>query len=308
MTDDNFKMDIAKLLISAAWADGQLQHEENESLKDLIFTLEDFIAEQWTQLDIFMDSPITDQEREILLNRVIAGIKTPEDKALVIEMLERMVAADGFVGENEILVLDELKSSIESAKTGLLSSFSKLIKGSLGKRNTAYGTAIHREVNIDDYIKNSIYYKLVANAKENGIEIQLDDEKIRKVCLAAGLMARVAAVDSEISDDEKEAIQSHLSKLWGLSEDQARMVTEVSCSSVLKGIDYYRLTRSFFECTSNDERKLFMAFLFQIANACKKTSHDETEEIRRIADSLKLSHQDFIAAKITISDEDLGLV
>lgn len=307
MADNKFTMDIAKLLIAAAWADGQLQNEEINSLKDLTFTLEDINAEQWAQLEIYMDSPVTCQEREGLLNKVIEGIKTPEDKTLVIEMLEKMINADGVVGKNESEVLEELKNNITSAKTGVLTFFSKLIKGSLNKRNTTYGTASQREENLDDYIKNTVYYQLVSNAKEKGIEIQLPEEKIRKVCLAAGLMAKVAAVDSEISNEEKEAMKWHLSKLWELPEDQADLVTEISCSRVLRGLDYSRLTRSFFECTTINERKLFLTFLFQIANACKKTSHDETEEIRRISNSLKLSHQDFIAAKITISDKDLGL-
>jgi len=308
MPNDKFTMDVAKLLIAAAWADGELQNEEINSLKDLIFTLEGINAEQWARLEIYMDSPVTSEEREILLNKVVEGIKTQEDKALVIETLERMLQADGVVGENEAEVLEELKNSIASAQTGVFTFFSKLIKGTLNKRNTAYGRAIHREENVDDYIKNTVYYQLVSDAKEKGIEMQLPEEKVRKVCLAAGLMAKVAAVDLEISDEEKEAIKRHLSKLWGLSEDQADLVTEISCCRVLQGLDYFRLTRSFFECTSNNERKLFLAFLFQIANACKKTSHDETEEIRRISHSLKLSHQDFIAAKITISDEDLGIV
>ena len=97
-------------------------------------------------------------------------------------------------------------------------------------------------------------------------------------------------------------------KSFGAPDAEAELITEISCCRVLQGLDYFRLTRSFFECTSNDERKLFLVLLFQIANACNKTSYDETEEIRRISHSLKLSHKDFIAAKITISDEDLGIV
>jgi len=47
-----------------------------------------------------------------------------------------------------------------------------------------------------------------------------------------------------------------------------------------------------------------MKCLFRIANASEKTSYDETEEIRKIATSLKLTHKDFIEAKLTIPDED----
>ncbi len=50
--------------------------------------------------------------------------------------------------------------------------------------------------------------------------------------------------------------------------------------------------------------KRFLKSLFQIANASEKTSFDEIEEIRFIAQQLKLSHSDFIEAKLTIPRED----
>ena len=41
-----------------------------------------------------------------------------------------------------------------------------------------------------------------------------------------------------------------------------------------------------------------------MANASEKTSNKEIEEIRSIAASLKISHSDFIDAKLTIPDID----
>ena len=43
-------------------------------------------------------------------------------------------------------------------------------------------------------------------------------------------------------------------------------------------------------------------------NPIIKGSEVTTDKIRTISQSLKLAHKDFIAAKVTISDEDLGLV
>ncbi|UCD33882.1 MAG: TerB family tellurite resistance protein, partial [Desulfobacterales bacterium] len=50
----------------------------------------------------------------------------------------------------------------------------------------------------------------------------------------------------------------------------------------------------------HDERKSFLQCLFNIANASDMTSFKEVEEIRRISEALKLSHKDFIEAKLTI--------
>lgn len=308
MSKDMFTMDLSKLLIAAAWVDGKLQNEEINSLKDLIFSLEGINAEQWAELEIYIDSPVTSQERDELLNKVLGQIKTEQDKVFIIDTLEKLVQADGIVGDKEAKVMSELKEEIVSVKTGVLATISQIIKGAINKRSDQYLSSTQRETMIGDFIKNTIYYQLVSDAKKKGLEINLDDQKIRKLCFAGGLMAKVAAVDSEISDEEKKAMKKYLSGLWGLSEIEAELVAEISCQRILKGLDYYRLTRGFCECTNYDERRIFLACLFQIANACKKTSFDETEEIRTISQSLKLTHKDFIAAKLTISDEDLGLV
>lgn len=308
MSKDMFTMDLSKLLIAAAWVDGKLQNEEINSLKDLIFSLEGINAEQWAELEIYIDSPVTSQERDELLNKVLGQIKTEQDKVFIIDTLEKLVQADGIVDDKEAKVMSELKEEIVSVKTGVLATISQIIKGAINKRSDQYLSSTQRETMIGDFIKNTIYYQLVSDAKEKGLEINLDDQKIRKLCFAGGLMAKVAAVDSEISDEEKKAMKKYLSGLWGLSEIEAELVAEISCQRILKGLDYYRLTRGFCECTNYDERRIFLACLFQIANACKKTSFDETEEIRTISQSLKLTHKDFIAAKLTISDEDLGLV
>ena len=137
--------------------------------------------------------------------------------------------------------------------------------------------------------------------------MELDDTKVRQMCFAAGLMAHIAYVDEDISQAERDMMAAVLLKLWGLNENEAKLVAEIACLRTVKGLDYYRLTRGFHECTDYDSRRLFLACLFAVANASEQTDHYEQEEIRRIAESLKLSHDDYIAAKCTVSDEDLGL-
>ncbi|MCP4723946.1 MAG: hypothetical protein GY863_02860, partial [bacterium] len=83
-----------------------------------------------------------------------------------------------------------------------------------------------------------------------------------------------------------------------LDEEVAELVSNIACSKIAKGLDYARLSRSFYEATSRIERLDFIAALFEIAKSSEKASHKEIEEIKRIADSLMLSHKDFIAAKI----------
>jgi len=304
MPDRKFIMDLAKLLIAAAWADGRLQNEEINALKDLLFNLKDVTGDEWSHLEIYMDSPVGPQEREKLLVTVLEQIESEEDKELVVATLENLFQADGIVTGEEITFLDEVKKGVLDVDTGVLARLSKMITTAISGRGRTYSSAAQRESQIDDYIENNVYYHLKSESEKKGIKFDLPARQVKKLCLAAGLLARISVVDANISEDEKRTIKDVLSKQWHLSEQQAEIVTEISCDRTLKGLDYFRLTRGFFDCTTLDERRNFIKCLFRIANASEKTSHDEIEEIRKISNSLKLTHKDFIEAKLTIPDED----
>lgn len=304
MADREFIMNLAKLVIAAAWADGELQNEEINSLKDLLFNLEGVTGDEWAQLEIYMDSPVSSEERQKLLSTVVEQIDSEQDRELVVSTIENLVQSDGIVTGEEITFLEEVKKGVLDVDNGVLSRLAKMIKTAVTRRGNTYDSAAQRETQIDDYIENNIYYHLKSEGEKKAIMIDLPEQQLRKLCLAAGLLARISAVDSNISDQEKQAIRDVLSSQWGLNEQQADILTQISCDRALQGLDYFRLSRGFFECTSWDERKNFIKCLFRIANASEKTSYDETEEIRKIANSLKLTHKDFIEAKLTIPDED----
>jgi len=304
MPDRRFIIILAKLLIAAAWADGELKNEEINALKDLLFSLEDVTGEEWAHLEIYMDSPVCAEERDKLLGEVLGQIRSEDDKKLVMGTLENLFQVDGVVSDEEIAILEEVKKGVSDISTGIVTRLSRMMKGAMGKRVQMYNAATQRESNIEDYIKNTIYYQLKSEIEKKGISIGLPEQKIKKLCLAGGLLARISAVDSGISDEEKQSIKQVLSTEWDMSEQEAQIVAEISCNRTLKGLDYFHLTKEFFDCTSINERRKFLKCLFQIANVSNKTSYDETEEIRKIAMSFKLSHKDFIEAKLTIPDED----
>ena len=134
----------------------------------------------------------------------------------------------------------------------------------------------------------------------------MPDAELRKLCLAAGLMARVAHVDDEISEKEREGMASIVAENWGVSAEVAGLVAGLTCEETTRTLDFSRIAYNYFTCTTNEERQRFLVTLFGIANACGGTSNDEIEEIRQIAKVLKLSHEDFIAAKLTVPREDRG--
>jgi len=306
MAEKQFVLDLAKLVIGVAWADGRLVSEELNAVKDLLFMVPDLTGDDWRELELYMDSPVTPQEREILLKRVVSSIRWTEEKQLVIDTVTRLVEADGTLTPPEATALAQVKRDVEQASTGLLAHLTQTVHGAMGKRRSRVGAGPSREERLDDFIKNRVYYHLVTELEKRGQRVNLPDAQIRKLCLAAGLMAHVAWVDREVAPEEKHTMTQALRERWDLSDLEAQLVTEIGCSQAVKGLDLVRLTWNFFDQTTHQERNDFVRVLFQVANATQKTSSDEIKMIEFIAKGLKLAHQEFIEAKLTIPRADRG--
>lgn len=306
MAEKQFVLDLAKLVIAVAWADGTLVSEELNAIKDLLFRIPDLTGEDWQQLEIYMDSPVTPEEREGLLKRVVSSIRWTEEKQLVINTVTRLVEADGALTPAEAIALAQVKRDVEEASTGLLAHLTQTVHGAMGKRRSKIAAGPSREERLDDFIKNRVYYHLVTELEKRGQPINLADAQIRKLCLAAGLMAHVAWVDREVAPEEKRTMAQALKERWNLSDIEAQLVTEIGCSQAVKGLDLVRLTWNFFDQTTRQERNDFVRVLFQVANAAQKTSSEEIKMIEFIAKGLKLAHQEFIEAKLTIPRADRG--
>ncbi len=304
MTKKTFVMDLARLMISAAWADGELSNDEVNALKDLLFTIEDVSARDWKVLEMYMDSPVTEAETQELLERVVGGIQSHDDRVLVLETLQRLFSVDGTVTPEERDLFQEIEAAVSAAGTEILSKFSKALRSAMRQRATRTKSSCLRETNLEDYVKNTIYYQLREMQSETGVQMDLPEAELRKLCFATGLLAHIANVDSDMSNEEREAMRKIIAQDWNLSAQQADLLVCISCDRTTRGLDYFRLSHGFFDCTTFDERRDFLKTLFKIANASDKTSNDEIEEIRRVAKSLKLSHQDFIDAKLTIPRKD----
>ena len=113
-------------------------------------------------------------------------------------------------------------------------------------------------------------------------------------------MARVAHVDRHTSEGELEAMVDAIRQGWNLTADAAAFVAEVAVSGVSAEVDNFRLTREFFTCTTPEERLRLIHVLFAVAAADGDLSFAETEEIRTISIGFKLTHNQFINAKLKV--------
>jgi uncharacterized tellurite resistance protein B-like protein len=300
MSDERLIMALAKVLVAAAWVDGEPSHEEINSMKDLLFRLPQLSSRQWAELEIYVEAPVDEAERARLVEDLQHAIRSPQDRDLAIRTLDELMMADGELTEEEEMVAAGIKAAIDSVDLGPLS---RLVKGMTGRRSRAVANAPNREDYLDEFLRNKVYYGVRRRLDLGEAALDFPDEVLRTLSLAGGMMAQIARVNPEVTDGEFAAMVDALQEYWHLTAEQATWVVEVAVSETASLMDRHRLAREFAEACSPEERGQFLDVLFAVAAADGQASYEEIEELRQIARSLKLSHQDFIDAKLRVPSD-----
>ncbi len=306
MADKRFILELGKLLIAAAWADGTLTTTEINGLKELLFQLPDISGEEWMELELYMASPVGEEERQRLLDRVLERMGSAQDKALALESIGKLIPPGAAEGDQQREVVQQLRDDLEQGGGSFLSHLQRPFRRILNLRGKQYTEEHDRESRVEDFIKNTIYFQVTMELRDRGITFDLPDIDIRKLCLAAGLMARVAGIDRVVSPEETKVMSDVLQRRWTLTEEQAQLVAEISHHRIFRGLDGVRLVKRFKDLTTRTERQEFLHCLFEVANAADQTALEEIEEIRSIARGMDLTHQDFLDAKLVIPREERG--
>ncbi|MFQ5945300.1 MAG: TerB family tellurite resistance protein [Anaerolineae bacterium] len=306
MADEAKIMALAKVLIAVAWADQEIAQEEVNSLKDLLFRLPDLSARQWEELQVYLDKPVDAEERQRLVDELLSTLITPADRNLVLRALDDLVGADHVTTNAEREALGAVQQALGSLAPPVLQRLGGLLGGAIGRRSEAVAAAPNREEHLEDYVKNRVFFRLRDRSDVAADELDLEEQELRKVALAGALLARVAHIDADVSDEEINAMAEAVEQGWSLPHAEALVVAEVAASEAARGLDYFRASREFFDITDAGERVAFLDSLFAVARSHDQVSNEEIEEIRTIAGSLKLSHKQFINAKLKIPREERG--
>ena len=136
MADKSFILELGKLLIAAAWADGTLSTEEVNGLKELLFQLPDISGEEWMELELYMVSPVTEEERQRLLNRVLQRITSQTDKDLAKDVLRKLVLSGSQGADPQIEVVKRLQEDIEKIEFSFDPEFEELEEISVKPKST----------------------------------------------------------------------------------------------------------------------------------------------------------------------------
>lgn len=306
MSDAKVVKSLAKVMIAAAWVDGEISLDEKNSLKDLLFMLPDMTAANWAELEIYIETPINDAERKRLLEELKRDLRNDRHKKLVQESITAVIHADGVLSDHEEAVLAEVGQMLDEIDGSVIGQMGQIVRSAMGRRSKAVANAPNREKQLFDFVHNRVFYLVRERMGREDIEFDLSEAQLRKLSLAGALLGRVAYADRHVDETEITAIGDVLKDKWSLKPEQAVLVAEVSASAASRGLDYYRVMRGFYDATTEQERTQFLHALFAVARAHDDVSNEEIENIRSIATFLKLDHRDFIDAKLQIPRDERG--
>lgn len=292
---------LGKVMVAAAWADGEVTTEEVNSLKDLLFRLPELTAQEWAELDIYIETPVSADERARLVADLRDAINTPTQKQLALDTIDAVIRADGEVTPDEQRVANEIKQFIETADTSIVAQIGGLLRGPVRRRSAAVD---NREVYLEDFIRNKVYYG-VRRRLDLGDDVQLNiaEADMRKFSLIGGLLGSVAHVNRRISDEEVQTISTALQHHFEVNPTAAMFIAEVATRQDMASIDGFRTAREALAVLTPEQVEQVLDVLFEVAAADGMADQDEIEEIRNIARRLKLSNEQFIQAKLKIPRE-----
>jgi uncharacterized tellurite resistance protein B-like protein len=133
---------------------------------------------------------------------------------------------------------------------------------------------------------------------------ELDPARARYMAVFAYVLSRVARADLHVSEEETREMERLVAEKGGLPEAQAVMVVQIAKhQNLLFGAtEDFLVTREFNDVATHAEKLALLDCAFAIAAAGSVITTVEDNEIRKIADQLRVEHPDYIAVRAQYRD------
>lgn len=296
MRNNAIALALGKVIIAAAWVDGEIQQEEVSCLKDLLYQLPELPPESWDELNASMASAVSGEEAKQWIKSIKSLLKTEEDKSFALYALERVVNADGVVTDQERKFIDEMTFILKGQSANWAGKIDILLKKPIRRREHAVSEELSTP---EDPILGAKEFlearsrRLSTYSRNPFKNHALPRAEARKLHLAGILMAAIVRADGRVEDVEVFQVIQFLQERWDLSREEARYVSTVCLNYSRKRKDVMRSCREFYEITDEVERVAFFDVLFKVALADGILSEEEVQAVMAIAANLKLGHHEF---------------
>lgn len=126
------------------------------------------------------------------------------------------------------------------------------------------------------------------------------------------LLLEMARIDGKFSDSEREQIIQTLKDVYGLSEEAADKLIQVTQEQLDESVDLWRFTNLIDQNYSIEERVQIIEMVWRLAYTDGVLDEHEDYLLHKLANLLHLTHKQLIDAKLKVlhgdpSKKDMGL-
>ena len=128
---------------------------------------------------------------------------------------------------------------------------------------------------------------------------QLPEDQARYIAAFAFLLSRAARADLNVSDEETAVMERIVIQQSGLPEELALVVVQMAKTQnqLFGSTENYLVTREFERMATREQKLALLNCLFAVAAADENITSEEDNVVKQIASELKLSHDEYIAAR-----------
>ena len=151
-----------------------------------------------------------------------------------------------------------------------------------------------------------MFEKLRQLLQQQAAASDVPDEDVSVAQAAAMLLLEVAWADHEIEAAELDAMRHTLKSLYNMEDAAIDALIRQARADHDASTGLFPFTRTLNEALDLPEKTALLTELWRLTRFSGAQHHYEEHAIRRIADLLYLSHEDFITAKLEARSLQLG--
>ena len=291
------QVEFLKVLACVAWADEEVTQEEMNFIKQFVRRF-DLNGDDWAQVEMYLVEKVGAEEMKQVTRRFLQRARRPQQRKMLVEAVEDLLRREKLTQEEKEWLQDLMGVVAESRGAAYyLDGLKSLLRigGEGGK-----GDDGSRETDFHDFIHNRILFTLRRRLGSERLEKEGTPVQLKKLTLSAALLARVGYVDNDFLPQEKAYMEKVLHEVWGATLPTIEVISAIALETVRQGIDLHRLIQEVKGIMTMAERQRLIEGIFALSKAEGKTSHEEIEEIRKIAYMLDFSHKRFINTKLKV--------
>ena len=287
---------VGKILIAAAWVDGEINQHELDCLKNTIIRLPNISFEDWRKLKIYLAYPLSPQEQQNVIQNFAEKVFSKGHSKHAWACLLQVLKSDGNINIEEKEFAKVLDEKIADFSTGILRKlkyflFKSTIESQPGWQKKLEG----REKFIHEFFDNPVYFVFRKALLSEDIEVVHSKPELQKVCLFASILYWFAKLDGKVSQCEKEFITKVLVKKCDLNQAVANCVTGVSNSIDISELELSNLCSSYAEDTDLEQRESLFKSISRLVAMDKVLTIKELESLRTLALYLNIPKKTWIS-------------